>query len=294
MEHFDFFALQTIWTKLCSTWNISGGIKMLKKIFEPIQQKNAVRDIPIGRIKTSPYQPRTDFVSNDISSLAKSISQLGLLQPITVREHNGFELVCGERRLRAAKLAGLEVVPCLVAKLSDSEAAVACLTENLQRKDLNCFEQAEGIRRLICEFELTQQQAAVMLGLSQPSVANKLRLLKLSEEHRRQIIENGLTERHARTILSADESVRDEILAAAIEHKLTAEEIEKLIAEKANEQKRIRSYKKRATALGDVRLFFNTVEKAVRVMKLAGVNAQTERRQQDGCIEYVIKIPHKT
>ena len=201
--------------------------------------------------------------------------------------------MCGERRLRAARLAGLERVPCLVAELSDSEAAVACLTENLQRRDLSCFEQAEGIHRLSVEFGLTQQQAAIQLGLSQPTVANKLRLLRLTEDQRRRIVEAGLSERHARALLKADGVLREEALSAAIDDQLTAEGIEKFIEGRLEEEKRRRSYRRRAAALGDVRLFFNTVEKAVRVMKLAGVNAETERRQQDGCIEYVIKIPQK-
>lgn len=267
---------------------------MFHKLFMSATPENAVREISIERITPSPYQPRYDFDTGELNALAKSISQLGLLQPVTVREFkDDYQLVCGERRLRAAKLAGLDYIPCLVTMLSDSEAAVACLTENLQRSDLNCFEQAEGIRRLIDEFGLTQQQAAFQLGLSQPAVANKLRLFKLSEEIRQKIIDSNLSERHARALLRADESIRDEILAAATKNKLTAEGIEKLIEERQNEEKTKRSYKKRSAAIGDVRLFFNTVEKAVRIIKLAGVNAETERIEQKGYIEYVIKIPQK-
>ncbi len=267
---------------------------MLHKFFTAAEPENAVRELDPDLIKPSPYQPRCDFDTAELTSLAKSISQIGLLQPLTVRKaDDGFELVCGERRLRAAKLAGLGRVPCLVVKLSDSETAVACLTENLQRSDLSCFEQAEGISRLIGEFGLTQQQAAFQLGLSQPAIANKLRLLKLTEPQRWRITHAGLTERHARALLRAGEEIRDEILTAAIEGSLTADGIDRLISERQEEEKRRRSYRRRAAAVGDVRLFFNTVEKAVRVMKLAGVNAETERKQEKGYIEYVIKIPSK-
>lgn len=264
---------------------------MFGSFFTPARPANAVREIGVSEIRPCPYQPRCEFDRQELEALAKSISQLGLLQPLTVREVGGeFQLVCGERRLRAARIAGLERVPCLVTDLSDREAAVACLTENLQRRDLNCFEQAEGIRRLIGEFGLTQQQAAVRLGLSQPSVANKLRLLRLSEDERRKIVESGLTERHARALLKTDSDLRTEALSAAIRDGLTAEQTERFIADKQTEEKRRQSYRKRAAAVGDVRLFFNTVEKAVRIMKLAGVDAQTERKQENGIIEYVIKI----
>lgn len=270
---------------------------MLENLFLPRIKpgESVIRSIPAEDIMPCRWQPRTDFDPAELSALAKSISQLGLLQPLTVRKTElGIELVCGERRLRAARLAGLKNVPCLVSELSDSAAAIACLTENLQRKDLSFFEQAEGLRMLIEEFSLTQQQAAVQLGMSQPAVANKLRLLRLTPEQRAVILREGLTERQARALLRAKDELREEALQAAIGQKLTAEGIERYIDELNSREKRRRSYQRRSAALGDVRLFFNTVEKAVKVMQLAGVNAETERKQNDGFIEYVIKIPERS
>lgn len=147
---------------------------------------------------------------------------------------------------------------------------------------------------MIEEFSLTQQQAAMQLGMSQPAVANKLRLLRLTDTQRQIILREGLTERQARALLRADEGLRDEALAAAVGQKLTAEGIERYIDELKTREKRRRSYQRRSAALGDVRLFFNTVEKAVKVMQLAGVKAETERKQNDGFIEYVIKIPDRS
>ena len=264
------------------------------RIFQEKTDENPLRYIAAEKIKPCRWQPRTEFDSAEISSLAKSISQIGLIQPLTVRNVNGVtELICGERRLRAAKIAGLKFLPCVVSEMSDGDAAAACLAENLQRKDLSFFEQAEGIRRLIKEFSLTQQQAAVRLGLSQPAVANKLRLLRLTENERRKILENGLSERQARALLRTDGSLREKALDAAISQHMKAEDIEKFISEELAEEKKRRSYKRRAAALGDVRLFFNTVEKAVKVMQMAGVNAETERSSSGGVIEYVIRIPEK-
>lgn len=253
-----------------------------------------LRTVAVDDIIPCRWQPRTDFDEADLSALAKSISQLGLLQPLTVREVGGAtELICGERRLRAARIAGLRSVPCYITQMSDSEAAAACLTENLQRKDLSFFEQAEGIRRLISEFSLTQQQAAVRLGLSQPAIANKLRLLRLTDTERETVIRAGLSERQTRALLKAEGDVRRQAMTAAAEQHLTADDIEKYIDELTSQEKKRRSYRRRAAVLGDVRLFFNTVEKAVKVMQLAGVNAETERKSGGGVIEYVIRIPEK-
>lgn len=252
---------------------------------------DSICELPVDQIFPNRFQPRTDFDSTELLALAKSISQLGVLQPAAVRRtDDGYELVCGERRLRAARLCGLPTLPCVVVELSDSGAAAAALAENLQRRDLNCFEQAESFRRLIDEFGMTQKQLAVTLGISQPAVANKLRLLRLDPQLRAAIVRAGLSERHARALLSADEDARRRLLAETLEKELTAEGLEQLIADEQKKKRVEQSYRRRARSVGDVRLFFNTVERAVSIMKMAGVSAETEKRQQEGCIEYVIKI----
>ena len=252
-------------------------------------------EVDIRDISPSGFQPRREVSDSELSALSKSIAGCGVLQPPLVRRTDaGYELICGERRVRAAALAGLTSVPCVVAKLDDRQAAMAALTENLQRRDLNCFELAEAYREILSRFGITQSSLAVMLGLSQPAIGNKLRLLALDPELRDKLVEHGLSERHARALLTADPDDRPELLEAAISEQLTAEAFEKLIAERKQEQKRRRSYKRRAAVFSDVRLFVNTIERAVEVMRLAGVTAEMEKSESGGYIEYVIRIPDKS
>ena len=159
-----------------------------------------VIQVEVEKIEPNPYQPRRTF--DDIDSLAQSIKQNGLLQPLTVRRtDDGYQLVAGERRLRAAKMLGMEFVPCIPVTITERNSAVMALIENIQRKDLSYFDEAEAIAKLIDFYGMTQEDAAIKLGKSQPSIANKLRLLKLDEEVREKLSEYGLTERHARALL---------------------------------------------------------------------------------------------
>ena len=145
--------------------------------------------IPVEEIRPNPDQPRREFDQGKLLELAQSIGENGMIHPLTVMMWNGQPvLVAGERRLRAAKIAGIRTVPCLVTEAQRMEAALLALVENLQREDMNCFEEAEGIHRLIGLYGLTQEEAAFRLGCSQPTIANKLRLLRLAPEERRQMI----------------------------------------------------------------------------------------------------------
>ncbi len=249
-------------------------------------------DIPIEQIIPNPNQPRRYFDTTQLTSLAKSISQEGIFQPLTVRRaEQGFELIAGERRLRAAKIAGFRTVPCIIMRLSDERSAVLALIENIQRADLNCFEQAQAIQSLIEECGLTQEEVAVKLGAAQSTVANKLRLLKLSDVEKERIIRNKLSERHARALLKIDDqSLREQVLQHIIQSNLTVSETEKYIQSLENKQKIKESYKKRSPVLKDVRLFCNTVDKAVKVIRLAGVNAKMKKEEGEGIIKYTILI----
>ena len=201
-------------------------------------------------------------------------------------------MVSGERRLRAAKLAGLRSVPCILVQGSDERTAVMGLIENIQRSDLTFFEQAEAFSKLIERFDLTQESLALRLGMSQSAVANKLRLLRFDEDERRMIAEAGLSERHARALLRLnDKQQRSETLDKAIQNCWTVDRLEKHIARLLEDTAVKLKYQKRAVMLKDVRLFFNTVNKAVSVMKLAGVDASTKRINHEGYIEYIITIP---
>lgn len=257
-----------------------------------LRELGKIVDIPIDFVKPNPNQPRRHFDSQELTSLAKSISQDGIIQPLTVRRvEKYFELISGERRLRAGKIAGLKTVPCIIVDISDKRSAILALIENIQRADLNFFEEAEAIAMLIQEFNITQEETAMRLGMAQPTIANKLRLLKIPPHERAMIFNNKLTERHARALLKInDETKRREVLNYIIENNLTVDSTEKYIKSFEEKEKIEESYKKRSPILKDIKLFFNTVDKAVKVMQLAGVNAEVKKQKHDGLIEYTILI----
>ena len=261
---------------------------------EPAELAKVV-DIPVGLISPNPDQPRKRFAPDALTCLAKSISQDGVIQPLTVRRSGeGYVLVSGERRLRAARLAGCRSVPCVVVKITDKRSAVVALVENLQRADLDCFEEAEAIRLLMTEYSMPRDEIALRLGLAQSTISNKLRLLRLTPSQRKLICENALTERHARALLRLPDAAQiNEALAQTVSEHLTVAQTEKLIDRMLTEEKQRRSYKKRAAVLGDVKLFTNTVDKAVRVMKLAGIEATFSRSEHDGVIEFLITVPER-
>ena len=256
----------------------------------PYQTLGKIIDISIGEIRPNPVQPRRYFSSAELTSLAKSISQDGIIQPLTVRRVKGtFELVSGERRLRAAKLAGLR---CILINATEERSQVIALIENIQRCDLNFFEEAEAISQLITKYGMTQESAAIRLGLAQSTVANKLRILKLNAEERKIILDNNMSERHARALLKiTDNDRRLAVLNKAAESGWTVDTLEKYIAKLLKDDEKRASYHKRAAMLKDVRLFFNSVNKAIDVMRLAGVNADAKRIDHEDYIEYIIKIP---
>ena len=246
--------------------------------------------VPVSHVCPNPAQPRRQFAEDKLRLLAQSIRENGLLQPLTVRADGGrLVLIAGERRLRAAKLAGLQTVPCLVCRMDERQSAAAALVENLQREDLNCFEQAEGMRRLIEEFSLTQEETARRLGCAQPTVANKLRLLTLTLDERQALLAAGATERHARALLRLPDVQRAPLIARiGREHwtvARTEREVESRLHPAAVPHQRV------MPLVRDVRLFFNTVEKAVDTMRKSGVLAHASRRETDAYFEYVVRIP---
>ena len=260
--------------------------------FEP-DTNGMVLDIPVTAIKPNPSQPRKAFDAGELTSLSRSISQDGVIQPLTVRDKNGYyELVSGERRLRAAKIAGLSSVPCIIADISDERSAVYAIIENIQRCDLNFFEQAQAISQLISIYHFTQEEAALRLGLSQPAVANKLRLLRLDESVKALVIKNALSERHARALLRCDDTEQQkQVIEKIISSSLNAAQTEKYICALQKKADIEKSYKKRAPILRDVRLFVNTMNKAVKVMQLAGVKANTKKIEHEGYVDYIVSIP---
>ena len=254
-----------------------------------------VRYIPINTVRPNPQQPRRSFDETGLRELADSIRAYGILQPLTVRDRGGFyELVAGERRLRAARIAGLREVPCLVAEVGEEDAALLALIENLQRRDLDYMEEAAAIARLIGRYGLSQQQAADKLGKSQPAIANKLRLLRLAPPVIDCLRQYGLTERHARTLLRLTDS--EQQLAAARhmgQRGLNVAQAEQYVDALTAENRTAPPQRRPTYIIKDVRLFLNSVERGVRLMQSAGVGAEVGRRDTEEEILLTIHIPKR-
>ena len=257
------------------------------------KQVNKVIEIETRKIVPNRHQPRTDFDRADISSLADSISQNGILQPLTVRKcGDTYELIAGERRLRAAKLCGLEAVPCIVLDISDRNSAILALVENIQRQDLSFFDEAIAIEKLITYYGMTQEDAAAKLGKAQSTIANKLRLLRLTPDERNMIMKYNLTERHSRALLKLASPVeRLNILERVVKNNLNVERTEKLVDDYIGSQHEKESYKRRSKVFQNVKLFVNTINRAVETMQAAGISADSKKIQNEDYIEYRVRIP---
>ncbi len=272
-----------------------GGILMRNTAAFSEKIVNNVIEVPIDKISLNPYQPRKVFDSDAISELAKSIKEYGVIQPITVRKNfiGGYELVSGERRLKASRLINKTHMPCIVIDVTENDSAVIALLENLQRKDLTYWEEAEAMQHLILDHKYTQEELAVKLGKSQSSVANRLRILKLPESVKDYLQENNLTERHARAILKVhDENAQLKILKQVCEGELNVAKTEELVSkaiEKVQEQRTRDSGK--VMGVVHLRMFINTINKAVDVVQKAGVMVETSKKENKNFIEYMIKIP---
>lgn len=260
-----------------------------------VKSENTISEISIIKIRPNRAQPRKMFNEDELSALSRSIAENGILQPLTVRKISAaeYELIAGERRLRAAVIAGLRKVPCIVVRCSEKESAIYALLENLQRADLGIFEEARGIARLIRRYGLTQEQAALRLGKSQSTVANKLRLLRLTEEEQEWIVKAGLSERHARALLRMDdESTRREALSRVVTDSLNVKQTEHLVGILLQSTPKPEKSKGNSKAvIKDVRIFLNTINKAIDTMRLSGIDAQSNKTDTNDFIEYTIRIP---
>ncbi len=251
-----------------------------------------------SRICPNPNQPRKNFDRTELQSLADSIKQYGIIQPITVRrisdENSPFgglyELIAGERRLRAARMLDLPYVPCIIIEANREESAKLALVENLQRNGLDFFEEAEAIESLIRKYGVKQQDIADMLSVSQSYIANKLRLLKLSPSERETVKAAGLTERHVRAALKAQSpEMRKKILQTAAARSLNVRQTEQYVLELTSEKKPAAHTGK--IVIKDIRIFLNTIDKAVSIVRQAGIPVESTRSDGDGMIELKIKVP---
>lgn len=246
--------------------------------------------VPPELIYPNPNQPRRDFDSDELNSLADSIRVSGILQPITVRQgENGlYELVAGERRLRAARIVGVPRVPCIEIRACNEESAILALIENIQRSNLSYFEEAEGIARLMTQLGASQEEVAHRLGKAQSTLSNKLRLLRLSPEIRNQIAKAGLTERHARALLKLENSdLQHKALKQITDRQMNVIETDRLI-ERLNRPQPKKP--RQMMIVKDIRIFMNTISHAVDTMKRAGVAAVSEKNETEDYIEYHVKI----
>ena len=249
--------------------------------------------LPVDQIEASPYQARTSFDDTEIAALAVSILQNGLLQPVSVRRTgvHKYQLVAGERRLRACRLAKLEKVPAILAEFDDSESAALGLLENLQRAQLDPFDTALGIREVIRLWGCTQAEAARRLGLSQSALANKLRLLTLTADQQRLCTASHLSERHARAALRLPENRRTAALEKMARDGLSVREADKLVDAMLAAPKAGPSPVRRTVPMvRDVRFFVNTLQHAVDMMAQKGIPATATCGRRDGCLEYTVRI----
>ena len=247
---------------------------------------NRVVEVDISDIRPNPHQPRSEFDIADIQSLADSILQNGILQPLTVRRgENRYELIAGER-------AGLRAVPCIILDISSRNSAIMALVENIQRQDLSFFDEASAIEKLITYYGMTQEDAAAKLGKAQSTIANKLRLLRLTADEREVIMKYNLTERHARALLRlAAPAERLAVLERVVKQNLNVEKTEAAVEEVIGKKKVQNSYKKRSKVFQNVRIFVNTITKAVETMQAVGIAAESQKIQHEDYIEYRVKIP---
>lgn len=251
--------------------------------------------LPIDSVRPNPYQPRKSMNKDSLEELTYSIRRYGLMQPVVVRQinDNDFELIAGERRLRACRLAGMCEIPATVMRAGGTDSAVMALIENIQRENLGYIEEAEAFCSLISEHGITQEELAAKLGKNQSTIANKIRILKLSPQIRDLLKKHNLSERHARALLRiSSEKTKLKALNLIISKGLNVEKTEELVSDiLARTQKPEEENSKNKRVFTDVRIFSNTIKQAIALMKRSGIAAESQKTEDENYIEYTIKIP---
>ncbi|MGR6837269.1 nucleoid occlusion protein [Syntrophomonas erecta] len=272
--------------------------KKLEKILG-VSSQGKVVNIPLDRIQSSPYQPRRNFDARGLEELAQSIEAYGVIQPIIVRQIDGdlYQLVAGERRLRACSILGRDEIPAIIQDMNDEKAAAISLIENLQRRELNYFEEANAYSVLINSFGMTQEEVAKKIGRSQSAIANKMRLLKLPETVRCLITPSTISERHARALLKLNSAeMQMEVLRQVYEKELTVKETEKLVEELSRhniprEEKRKENGQQNVSMIiRDARIFINTIKETVKRARQTGVEISVVENDSEDTYKMVIHI----
>ena len=257
--------------------------------------KREVSSIPISKIKTNPYQPRKFFSENAIKELARSIREVGLLQPITLRSTaSGYEFVAGERRLRACKMLGMkEISAIVVPNMRECEAALLAMIENLQREDLHFLEEAEGYQSLMRQHGMTQEELGRRLSKSQSCIANKVRLLRLPRSIKEKIISYQLTERHARALMRLpDESLQNKIadragregLSVMATENLVEQELARIYVSEDDTQRKVRCH------LGHT-IYLNSIRHTIEKIRGCGAEIDVVREDKPDKVVLTIEIP---
>ncbi|MBI2849205.1 MAG: ParB/RepB/Spo0J family partition protein [Chloroflexi bacterium] len=257
------------------------------------KKEEQVKEVSIDQIRPNPYQPRKEFSDPKLDELSASILELGLVHPIVLRRSGtGYELVAGERRLRACKRAGLKTVPAVIRDYDERESALLSLIENLQREDLNPLEEAEGLQRLISDFNLTQKQLSEKVGKSQSTIANKLRLLSLPEEVKVVLADGTLTERHARALLKLGGTAQSQVLKRILMQQLNVRQTDELVSRTVTGQGDLgRPSQRLIRVFKDVRLFVNTVRGAAATLREAGIPVILEEHDHGDHLELKVILP---
>lgn len=284
---------------LAKMLGIGSGPEPVEPVAAEAADDTEIQAIGVDAIAPNPFQPRKAFSDESMQELAASVREHGIIQPLLVRKTGaGYELIAGERRLRAAKLAGLAAVPAIVRELGDREMAELAMIENLQREDLHFFEEAEGFQQLLVNFGFTQEELARRVGKNQSTIANKLRLLRLAPAVRDDLVAANLTERHARALLKLEDPARQrEALAAIRQNTLNVREAEDLVEGILDDISREMSKKAPrqnvVKIIRDVRIFLNTINTVVAEMKKAGLKVKVNQTQDEEFITINLKIPKR-
>ncbi|WP_409967053.1 ParB/RepB/Spo0J family partition protein [Bengtsoniella intestinalis] len=256
-------------------------------------QEGQVVSLPCAQLVPNPMQPRQFFHQEKLDDLATSIARHGVLQPLLVRPHGDhWQIIAGERRWRAAQLAGLDAIPCMVTHADDETSALQAMVENVQRQDLHYLEQARAIANILRNTPMTQEELASQLGMAPSSLANKLRLLRLDSACVTCLIDHQLSERHARALLSLESTDdRLQVLRHVVQHSLNVAQTERHIQRLLMQINTTHPTQRRNYIVKDVRLFLNTIDRSLRVMQDAGIDAQYGREDKEDAIYLTLRIP---
>ena len=250
--------------------------------------------VNVGLLIPNKAQPRLEFNENALKSLSESVRENGILQPIIVRKNGAlYEIISGERRLRAAKLAGMRDVPCIVKDVDEEQSAVLALIENIQRKDLSYFEEAAAIEKLLNVYGLTQEQAAQRLGKAQSTIANKLRLLRFSDSERRLLLTGGLSERQARAIVRIEDDIeRSRVIETVVKQRLNLEQTEELVNQLlCGAPPKRRKPRAKSMFTAPPRLYLNSLNALIKRIRDDKIPCELYEQKSENFYEYTIKFP---